>query len=55
MDGEQGSNSLSLEKDLGWSGLLAEGDPSNIKKIKYEEILLKHDKNIILLEFLRYN
>ena len=55
MDGERGSNSLSLEKDLGWSGLLAEGDPSNIQKIKYEEILLKHDKNIILLEFLRYN
>ena len=37
LDGERGSNSLSLEKDLGWSGLLAEGDPSNVKIIKYEE------------------
>ena len=46
MNGEQGSNSLSLEKDLGWSGLLAEGDPSNIKKIKYEETLLQHDNFI---------
>ena len=36
MDGERGSNSLSLEKDLDWSGLLAEGDPSNIELIKYE-------------------
>ena len=36
LDGERGSNSLSLEKDLNWSGLLAEGDPSNIELIKYE-------------------
>ena len=55
MDGERGSNSLSLEKDLDWSGLLAEGDPFNIQKIKYEKSLLKHDNNIMLLEFLRYD
>ena len=34
LDGERGSNSLSLEKDLGWSGLLAEGDPSNVEIVK---------------------
>ena len=37
MDGETGSNTLSMEKDLGWSGLLAEGDPSNVELVKYEE------------------
>ena len=54
MDGEQGSNSLSLEKDLGWSGLLAEGDPSNIKKIKYEETLLQHDNFIGFLDITNF-
>ena len=42
MDGERGSNSLSLEKDLDWSGLLAEGDPSNVKILKYERKLSLH-------------
>ena len=35
LNGEKGSNSLSLETDLGWSGLLAEGDPSNVELVKY--------------------
>ena len=35
LNGEMGSNSLSLEIDLGWSGLLAEGDPLNIELVKY--------------------
>ena len=35
LNGEKGSNSLSLETDLGWSGLLAEGDPLNIELVKY--------------------
>ena len=35
LNGEKGSNSLSLEADLGWSGLLAEGDPLNIELVKY--------------------
>ena len=51
MDGERGSNSLSLEKDLDWSGLLAEGDPSNLKILKYERNLsqhfAQHDKYVI--------
>ena len=35
LNGEKGSNSLSFETDLGWSGLLAEGDPLNIELVKY--------------------
>ena len=41
LDGETGSNTLSLERDLGWSGLLAEGDPSNVERVKYEKIEMK--------------
>ncbi|CAG7816645.1 unnamed protein product [Allacma fusca] len=31
LDGETRSNTLSLEKDLGWKGLLIEADPKNFK------------------------
>ena len=30
-----------MERDLGWSGLLAEGDPSNVERVKYEKIEMK--------------
>eukprot|EP00095_Tigriopus_kingsejongensis_P009539 maker-scaffold260_size234135-snap-gene-1.16 protein:Tk09539 transcript:maker-scaffold260_size234135-snap-gene-1.16-mRNA-1 annotation:"hypothetical protein DAPPUDRAFT_302580" len=34
LDGETRSNTLSLERDLGWEGILIEGDPKSIPKIK---------------------
>jgi hypothetical protein len=34
LNGEKGSNSLWLEKDLGWRGLLAEGDQKSVPIIK---------------------
>ena len=54
MDGERGSNSLSLEKDLDWSGLLAEGDPSNVKIIKYDRELTQHSLRNMTFEFFKY-
>jgi len=33
LDGETRSNTLFLEKELGWKGLLIEGDPSNFQKV----------------------
>ncbi len=34
MNGERGSNTLTLEKELGWRGLLAEGDQKSVPLIK---------------------
>lgn len=34
LDGETRSNTLYMERELGWTGLLVEGDPSNVELIK---------------------
>ena len=34
LDGETRSNTLALEKRLGWSGVLVEADPSNVRMLK---------------------
>lgn len=33
-DGQRLSNSLTLERDLGWEGLLAEADPTSISTLR---------------------
>ena len=33
LDGETRSNTLYMERFLGWTGLLVEADPSNFKKV----------------------
>lgn len=44
LDGELRSNTLTLEREYGWRGVLIEADPENLLEVVYANFRLKYKK-----------